>query len=96
MYFKMLPLTDQHCAYIPELFGVKEGLSGGLFLNCANCSVNNSEVYGFSTFNILVGPDNVRGSPIGRGTVNITNSLIGNYKIEESKIQTHLVVGLVF
>ncbi|MBK7854743.1 MAG: hypothetical protein IPJ79_07370 [Bacteroidetes bacterium] len=76
MYFKMLPLMDQHCAYYPELFNVKEGLSGGLFLNCANCSVNNSEVYGFSLYNVQAVP------PASlTGMAEINNSYIHNSKL---------------
>ncbi|HNR21355.1 MAG TPA: hypothetical protein PKL45_15335, partial [Bacteroidia bacterium] len=86
------PLTDplSTCTIDLNRYAEKEGLMAGLLMRGDNCNVTNSEVYGFTFFNILVRPEknaagDFWGHPTGRGRVNITNSLIGNNKIEEAK-----------
>jgi len=59
-----------------------EGLGGGILMRGDDCQLNNSEVYGFGTYNIHVRPENTSTiSNVGIGTAQINNCLIHNSKM---------------
>lgn len=63
-------------------FEALEGLGGGILMRGDDCQLNNSEVYGFGTYDVHIRPENTStSSPVGIGTAQINNCLIHNSKM---------------
>lgn len=84
MYAKLNYVVDAAVCSPPLIATIDalEGLGGGILMRGDDAQINNSEIYGFATYNVHIRPEvNSGADPKGLGTVSINNSFLHNSKL---------------